>query len=249
MMILLEACFYYTGSLSKLNIIFITIFDDVITYILESNKSIIKYFSDENNILEILELNLLKIRNNSISQNLKNNEKNEHEKNEKMKMKNSTAFHLAVISLMKNLSLLFKSNGFLRRMVSQPIEIDWLGVNMLDGPFDDRTTAYTNTIKNNRKNVISPSQIDNIDIDKIIDIFIETSELYDPLSLPRNRIKWLENVCRLHDLKGSKSESAEIRWRIFRVCEMSKSTWSTMWVPRQPLDWKKRGYENVVYTR
>jgi hypothetical protein len=73
---------------------------------------------------------------------------------------------------------------------------------MLDGPFDERTTAYTNAIKNNRKNIITPSHIDNIDIDKIIDIFIETSELYDPLSLPRNRIKWLENVCRLHDSKG-----------------------------------------------
>jgi hypothetical protein len=44
-----------------------------------------------------------------------------------MKMKNSTAFHLAVIALMKSLSLLFKSNGFLRRIISQPIEIDWLG--------------------------------------------------------------------------------------------------------------------------
>jgi uncharacterized membrane-anchored protein len=111
--------------LSKLNIIFITILDDVITYILESNKTVIKYFADENNILEILELNLLKIRNNSIAQNNIFHEKNE--KNDKIKIKNSTAFHLAVIALMKSLSLLFKSNGFLRRIISQPIEIDWLG--------------------------------------------------------------------------------------------------------------------------
>jgi hypothetical protein len=49
----------------------------------------------------------------------------------------------------------------------------------------------------------------------------------------------------LHEIRGNRSEGAEIRWRIFIICAQAECTWSQQWVPRQPLDWTKRGYEDM----
>ena len=83
------------------------------------------------------------------------------------------------------------------------------------------------------------------DVEAVMELFIEISELYDPILLPRFRMRWLENLARLQDSKQNRGESAEARWRIFKVCESVRSTWDKVWAPREPLLWTSDGPEHA----
>ena len=132
---LLFACFHYTGSLSKISVVLLTVFDDVMTHILESNRELIRYNSDENALLQPLQANLVRMREAQLMElKVANNPK--------------AAFATAVVTLLNNLLLIFRATGYLRRHVTHPVGHDWLGVNMLDGPYDDRSTAFMNYLRN-----------------------------------------------------------------------------------------------------
>jgi hypothetical protein len=96
------------------------------------------------------------------------------------------------------------------------------------------------------------------DFDAVIDLFIEISSLFDPILLPRYvfsrcvcianvilqllsycrfRMRWLEYLARMHDLRSNRAEGGEIRWRLFKLCEGVESTWDQVWAPREPLVW------------
>ncbi len=70
---------------------------------------------------------------------------------------------------------------------------------------------------------------------------MRAAELYDPVKLPRFRIQWLENLARLHEVRSNRAEGAEVRWRIFQLCQSVEDTWQQQWVPRPPLVWVRRG--------
>jgi hypothetical protein len=231
---LLLACFHYTGSLSKVSVVLITVFDDVMTDILESNRELIRYNSDENALLQPLQASIVRMREVQLNE-LKSN------------VSTKAAFSLAVVSLMNNLLLIFRATGYLRRHVTHPVGHDWVAVNLLDGPYDERSTAYMNYLRNSRKAVTTLNTV-QVDLEAVMEVFVEAAEIFDPVSLPRFRMRWLENLARLHEQKGNKSEGAEIRWRIFQICEVCKTSWPDQWVPRQPLDWYRRGCEDVLYS-
>lgn len=214
--------------------VLLTVFDDVMTHILESNRELIRYNSDENALLQPLQANLVRMREAQLMElKVANNPK--------------AAFATAVVTLLNNLLLIFRATGYLRRHVTHPVGHDWLGVNMLDGPYDDRSTAFMNYLRNSRKAVTTLNTV-QVDLEAVMEVFVEAAEIYDPVSLPRFRMRWLENLARLHEQKGNKSEGAEIRWRIFKICEACKTSWPNQWVPRLPLDWYRRGCEDVLYS-
>ena len=231
---ILSACFHYTGSLSKISVILLSVIDDVMTHILESNRELIRYNSDENALLQPLQANIVRMREVHLTD---------------LRTPNSpkAAFASSVVTLMNNLLLIFRATGYLRRHVTHPVGHDWLAVNMLDGPYDERSTAFMNYLRNSRKAVTTLNTV-QVDLEAVMEVFVEAAEIFDPISLPRFHMKWLENLARLHDQKGNKSEGAEIRWRIFKVCDACKLTWPNQWVPRQPLDWYRRGCEEVLYS-
>ena len=87
------------------------------------------------------------------------------------------------------------------------------------------------------------------DVEAVMELFVEVSELFDPILLPRFRMRWLENLARLHDSKQNRGESAEVRWRIFNICEKVRFTWDQVWAPREPLQWTGDGPEAAKGSR
>ena len=182
---LMLACFHYTGSLSKLSIVFITIFDDVLTHILESNREYIRYNSDEIALLLPLQMNLIRIRDAHLVELKSSNFGRERGS----PPRNKPAYASAVVTLMNNLLLLFRATGYLRRHVTHPVGHDWLATNMLDGPFDDRSTAYMHYLRNSRKAVTTQNVV-QVDLEAVMEVFSEAAEIFDPISLPRFRMRY-----------------------------------------------------------
>jgi hypothetical protein len=155
---------------------------------------------------------------------------------------------------MTDLQVILLASAELRRYVTHPVAYDFLGANMLDGPFDDRTTALTHLMRQQRKAVKADGSVyqqgttnSGFQIEEVMIHFVHAAEVYDPIKLPRFRIQWLENLVRLHELRLNRAEGAEIRWRIFQICQAVEDTWQVQWVPRPPLDWSRRGLINVDF--
>ena len=182
---LMLACFHYTGSLSKLSVVFITVFDDVLTHILESNREYIRYNSDEIALLLPLQMNLIRIRDAHLVELKSSN----YAREKGGPPKNKPAYASAVVTLMNNLLLLFRATGYLRRHVTHPVGHDWLATNMLDGPFDDRSTAYMHFLRNARKAVTTQNVV-QVDLEAVMEVFAEAAEIFDPISLPRFRMRY-----------------------------------------------------------
>jgi hypothetical protein len=124
---------------------------------------------------------------------------------------------------------------------------DFYGSNMLDGPWNERNSALMSTIRNKRRNVLpdpvagKQTPVSGFQLEEVMMHLAGAAEVYDPFKLPRLRMYWLENLAMLHKRNVNRAEGAEIRWRIFKLCELVEDTWRQQWVPRPPLPWSRRG--------
>jgi hypothetical protein len=113
---------------------------------------------------------------------------------------------------------------------------DWQNINPLDGIGDP---IYVSKLKKSRTDLQNKSQKVKVDFDAVMEHLWKTSNVFDVIRLPKQKIKWLENLGRLLDHRKIRGDGSEVRWRIFKICESVEKTWESQWAPRQPLDWEK----------
>ncbi len=232
LLLLLRSYFIYFGSITVLADIMMSVLDDVISSILEIFNGVAHSFENEDDLLAPLVTSFQQMKSAAI-------DKMSHQQHSK-----SIAFYFSLKKIMVDLELLLSANAQLRRHLSHPVGYDWLGMNMLDGPFDQRMTEIIHTLRNQRKwvttgNVTGVEKYQKMDLEEVMEMFVRSSDLFDPIRLPRQRIQWLENLSRLHEIRMNRAEGAEVRWKIFKICNQVRSTWNSQWAPRKPLDWVK----------
>ena len=180
---LLRASFHYRGSLTAMSTVLLAVFDDVITRLLHNNRESIRTYSDEDLVLQPLLDSLRRMR----------------EAAEKRVLRGwkQAALSQAVANLMRNLETLWLASSLMRRHVSHPVGHDWLGTNMLDGPFEEHSNVLMLTLRNSRRNVgPSPGQ-PKADLEAVMETFANAADIFDAIALPRFRIRWLENLARV----------------------------------------------------
>ena len=234
---LLHSCFHYMGSFTVVSNTALAVINDVIDKVLEVNRSFLTSYADEDRVLYGL---------NSLTYSM---EEIAFQRSNEVLFKDhstiSVAFLDALQRFARNLKTVLVAHGDLRRHLSHPVGYDFLGANLLDPLVDDpRVMALLHGPRDLRKLVKGDSSKrtnnSQYQIEEVMTHLLEASEVYDVIALPRFRMFWLENLARLHELKLNRSESAEIRWRIYSICVKVDDTWRSQWVPRPPLEWNFR---------
>eukprot|EP01038_Epipyxis_sp_PR26KG_P007484 gene7484-10199_t len=247
LLFLFRATFHYLGSMTLLSNTIYAVLDDVMQDILDMYIT----YADDDKLFEGLEISVSSMRNAAFDK------LNTPEEFSTRKIRQSSALYFSIIKLMDDLTVLLHAYSDLRKYVHNPVGYDFFGANLLDGPFDDRTFALSLRLNQMRKvgnksvnpNDASSPQVmlqtsqlkTTFQIEEVMARFVQASEIYDPVKLPRFRMRWLGNLVRLQESKNNKVEAAEIRWRIFLLCKLVEESWAQQWVPRPPLDWKKQG--------
>lgn len=258
----LRACFHYLGSATLVSNTVLAVINDVIEAILDNNQPLITTHSDEDKILSCLYKAVRKMKAAAQSRltmdpspragGAAGQAERPAVAMPRLGPSCTAAFCKSVITLMDNLEVIFQANADLRRHVSHPVGYDFLGANMLDGPWDERIASLIHNQRFKRRKVErDPSEkggkqapISGFQLEEVMMHFVQAAEVYDPYKLPRFHMCWLENLARLHKLNGNKAESAEIRWRIYQLCQSVEDSWMQQWVPRPPLAWTRRGVED-----
>jgi hypothetical protein len=221
---LLRAVHVYYGSITIVADTVLAVVDDVIWAIIGFHKDIITTLDDEDVLLEPLCKSVTSVIETCAKA---------------IDEKGNAAYFGSVIKLMTDLDIQIRANYKVRRHVENLVVHDWHGVNMLDGPFDARTQLVSvNTFKE-RRMIIGTQTTKTKSMDEVVELFVQASEVYSPLRLPRQRIRWLENLARIHERGLNRAEAAEIRWRIFEICYKVKDSWRDLWAPQPPLHWDK----------
>lgn len=244
---LLRACFHYLGTATLVSNTILAVINDVVETILDNYQHQIKTYSDEDAVLRDLDSAIAKMK--SVAQNsittVGSGSGGWSQPN--LGVSNTAAFCKSVVNLMENLEIILLANADLRRHVSHPVGYDFYGSNMLDGPWNERNSALMSTIRNKRRNVLpdpvagKQTPVSGFQLEEVMMHLAGAAEVYDPFKLPRLRMYWLENLAMLHKRNVNRAEGAEIRWRIFKLCELVEDTWRQQWVPRPPLPWSRRG--------
>lgn len=236
LLFLLRSSFNYLGSLTLIVNTVLAIMNDVIEGILDANKAVVKTHADEDRIVGYLNISIVNmkdaVRRNSFNSSM------------------HVAFAQAVVTFMNSLEVILLANSDIRRYVSHPVGYDFLGANLLDGPFNERTSLLVQTLRQRRKEVqrdAADSNKSGFQIEEVMMHFVRAAEVYDPIKLPRFRMQWLENLARLHELRQNRAEGAEIRWKIFQLCQLVEHTWHNQWSPRPPLEWIRRTVDSNYY--
>jgi hypothetical protein len=180
---LLRASFHYTGSLTLLTNVILSVFDDVITKVLHYNKAITRTYLDEDTVLEPLLVSIIRMQMAAEVRSKRGSRQ--------------AALSVSIINLMKNLRTLWHASAHMRRHVSHPVGHDWLGSNMLDGPFEDYSNGLMLTLRNARRAVGTAPGQPKADLESVMEGFAAAAEIFDPVALPRHRIRWLENLARV----------------------------------------------------
>jgi hypothetical protein len=235
---LARASYHYLGSFTLISTTVLAVVDDVIAEILDCNRRNINTFSDEDKVLQKL--------NDSIGD-MKSVAKAKLDKQRATALgERSSPFGASLMSFLNDLSAILLANAELRRHVSHPVGYDFKGANLLDGPFDERASILMQAARKKRKDVKNDNDAvtakSGFHIEEVMMHFLKAAEIYDTYKLPRFRMHWLENLARLHELRSNRAEAAEIRWRIFLLCEQVENVWQQLWVPRPPLAWRHRGF-------
>ena len=118
---------------------------------------------------------------------------------------------------------------------------NWDGWNTLDGPLSSET--FRGRLKEPIRPPLPPSQSGNVfptfDVEAVLEHFAAAAEIFNPAEFPRFRIFWLERIALVQERYGNVSESAEVRWRIYLVCDTVKHLWKSLWTPRHRIVWNK----------
>ena len=250
---LMRACFHYVGSTTFISNTILAVFNDVLETILDNNSHLIKTYSDEDDVLETLAESIAKMRRaakGSMMTYLYPSTLDAETVDANgypvpnLGPASTSAFCKAVVTLMDNLEILMQANADLRRHASHPVGFDFYGSNMLDGPWDERNSALMAAIRNKRRVVqadaVKQAPLSGFHLEEVMMRLSMAAEVYDPFKLPRLRMFWLENLAMLHKRNANRAEGAEVRWRIFKVCELVEDTWRSQWVARPPLAWGPR---------
>lgn len=244
---LLRSSFHFFGSISLVSTTILAVINDVVDTILETtgNQMPIRTHSDEDRALTGLDVAIDTIKT-AAQSNISINKVRATGISEVNCPKQGTAANSAlcksIIDLMSCLQVILQAHTDLRRYTGHPIGFDFYGSNMLDGPWDQRNSDLMNAIRHRRKNIISDSGkpmpiLSGFQLEEIMVHLLKAADVYDSFKLPRFRMFWLENLAILHKRRA---ESAEIRWRIFKMCENLGDTWRNCWSPRPPLSWSYR---------
>jgi hypothetical protein len=235
---MLRSAYHYFGSFTLISTTILAVFGDSLSEILDSNRLFIRTVSDEDKILAVFSDS---IHNMCEAAKAKMNE------TDTFGLPYCVSFCSSLISLMKDLDTLMVAHAYLRKYVTHPVGYDFYGGNLLDGPFDSRTTALVQANRLCRK-AVSADPGDKgsavkagFHIEEVMVQFVAASQIYDAYKLPRFRMLWLENLARLHELCSNRAEGAEIRWRIFCIGYQLQDSWNKLWSPRPPLPWLRRG--------
>lgn len=228
----LHSCFHYLGSFSIVSNTILAVINDVIDTLLETNRSSIVNHSDEDRILGGLTALVESMQ-----------ETASHRDNSGMYSGTITVSFLEALQrFAKNLGIVLLAHGDMRRYLHSPVGYDFYGANLLDPPLDDpRVTTLFCRPREQRKQVKPDNTVKKvIQVEEVTTRFLQAAEVYNPISLPRFRMLWLENLARMNEFKQNRAESAEIRWKIYNICVQVANTWRTQWVPRPPLEWSLR---------
>lgn len=244
---LLRACYHYLGSTTLVANTILAVINDVIETILDNYQHQIKFYSDEDEVLKDLDnaiASMKRVAQWNLTAGGGDGDGTWGQPN--LGAANNSAFCKSVIQLMDNLEVIMLANSDLRRNVSHPVGYDFYGSNMLDGPWNERNSALMSAIRNKRRNVLPDpvvgklTPISGFHLEEVMQHLVAAAEVYDPFKLPRLRMYWLENLAMLHKRNMNRAEGAEVRWKIFKLCELVEDTWRHQWVPRPALAWTRR---------
>jgi hypothetical protein len=238
---LTRSCFYYVGSITLISNTVLSIISEIISDILELNNSDnVLFHADQDVFLIALQLSITNMRNAAV---------------EKMKVNcKYSACCVSIIKLMDDLKIIFQASACVRRYALTPVVHDYeFCSNVLDGPYVDSVMNKAIKLKEKKLKTDFNEQSfykNAFQIEEVLLLFIQAAEVYDPIKLTRFKMNWYGNLIRLNDTRTNKAESAETRWRIFQLCQLVEDTWQDQWVPRSPLEWKRRdAYINAMSTK
>lgn len=233
---IMRACFHYFGSFTLISTTILAVFNDCLWEILDYNRHRIKTYNDEDTVLKRLS---------EAIENMRQVAREKLSSKDENGLLNRSPFCSALVSFLNGLDTIMLANGDFRRYVTHPVDYDYFGANLLDGPFETRTITLVQASRTRRRlvtgEVNGAASKAGFHIEEVMARFVAASEVYDPFKLPRFRMFWLENLARLHELCGNRAEGAEIRWRIFVLAYQLQENWTKMWAPRPPLPWVRRG--------
>jgi hypothetical protein len=244
---LLRACFHFLGSATLVANTVLAVINDVVETILDSYQHQVKFYSDEDEVLKDLDnaiASMKRVAQWNLTMGGTTEDGGWGEPN--LGAANNSAFCKSVIQLMESLEVILLANSDLRRNVSHPVGYDFYGSNMLDGPWNERNSALMSAIRNKRRNVLPDPVVGKLTpmsgfhLEEVMQHLVAAAEVYDKFKLPRLRMYWLENLAMLHKRNMNRAEGAEVRWKIFKLCELVEDTWRHQWVPRPPLAWARR---------
>jgi hypothetical protein len=240
MVTLFRACFYYFGSLHVAGDVYLSVFDDVLEELLKPLQEMKRTYDDEDDVLLPMALSFATMQQ-YFKKKSDDARKNPRSYGSNNGCNNMIPFYSAALKLLTGFQLLILADAQRRRHVSHQVGYDWSGVNMLDGPFDNLSVSahQVHILRMNRallkENPDTKRQ--KLETEEVMELFYKASEVFDPVRLPRQHIRWLESLARLADLKTYRAEAGIARWRIFKICLAVKDTWQSAWAPRQPLQW------------
>ena len=292
MLLLFQSSFYHCSSLTLLKNTALSVFQDVIDTVISIYGPKIDSITKEDEYLSYLRASVIHMRDAAPTSMLL-------APSSRQSLPNTTdgiALSAQLFDFMGSLDKILLGNAYIRRQLLHPVGYDWLGANILDGPYTEHSNnivfrAHTERIRANNgsrpasynysaQNSSSPvgkarkvalqrlPEGDNelslasdsiasqpcpvvdlvvpldevLDCDGVMELFVEVANIFDPILLPRIRMRWLENLVRLLDSKLHRAESAEVRWRLYLLCEGVRGSWEKLWAPREPLQWTGEGF-------
>jgi len=247
-MSLLESSMREYGSITIIRTTIFAVLEDVIDKIVSDNESVITNSDDETRVLDLLKLSLTWMANNleegadNVTTYMPGSEQNQY-----------ASFYIAVSSFMEDLELTIDAYLISKRVVHSPLPINWDGSNSNNLDVVNGTTHRPSILQHrpslsalNRRSSSPSNMTVKDELNYVIIIFFEVSELFDPFLLPRQKIRWLERIGRLHDEINNIAEAADIRWRIYSVCATVEPFFDSIWAPKAPFEWKRRRLMKVV---
>ena len=240
-MTLLESSMREYGSITIIRTTILAVLEDVIDKIVSDNENVITNSDDETRVLDLFKLSLTWMINN-----LQENADNVSTYMTESEQNLFASFYVAVSSFIEHVDLLIDAYLISKRYMYPPLQMNWDGSNCNN--LDPSAVAShrpslnisrINASLNRRSSSPINSNIKD-ELNNVVAIFFEASELFDPILLPRQKIRWLERIGRLHDDSNNIAEAADIRWRIYKVCATVEPFLDTIWAPKAPFEWKRR---------
>lgn len=165
---LMRSCYHYFGSFTIIATTILAVMEDVLQELLEHHSTSIKTFSDEDKVLSYFyqSLQLMKQMARERIQQQKLKQKQRLDQQQQQQQQHSSTSHTSnysisfcssLLTLFHDIEVVFNAHEDLRRHLTLPVVYDFYGVNLLDGPFDGRTTELMQNVRQRRKVIVAES--------------------------------------------------------------------------------------------